>query len=363
VAAWLLAGVFALAGAERRGRLPRGLFAALAPGLLLRPDAVLFYAVLLAAAAGVPGGRRRALGGALLGALVLGGWCALGVLYYGDPLPNTWYLKATGTPRLALLRFGLAQLADWLPRLAPALALAAAGAFALRARPSARACLGALAAALLYSAWVGGDWSDEYGIRFVVPALPCLFVLAAAGAARLSAQLVAPRAGANAAASAAVAGVLAAAVLASPPAALAEWLDPRRQPQHAAWNRTNYLFARYLERRTDPSTTLGAHWAGVTPYFSRRRAVDVLGKSDRHIAKLPARVVSPGHAKWDWDYVLSERRPDVFQAPSRGLGERADFRAAYVRVVKSPEHYFFMRRDALAKLHDPDVEIVDLRAR
>jgi hypothetical protein len=71
-------------------------------------------------------------------------------------------------------------------------------------------------------------------------------------------------------------------------------------------------------------------------------------------------VLSPGHAKRDWDYVLGERRPDVFQAPSRGLGERADFRAAYVRVVKSPEHQFYMRRDALAKLHDPEVEIVDL---
>ena len=98
----------------------------------------------------------------------------------------------------------------------------------------------------------------------------------------------------------------------------------------------------------------------VPVYFSGRPAIDVLGKSDRHIAKLEVDHFFPGHSKWDWDYVLEERRPDVFRAPSRGLGDRRDFRSAYVKVQTERGLSFFMRRDALDKLVDREVVIVDL---
>ncbi|MDJ0849613.1 MAG: hypothetical protein QNK04_14675 [Myxococcota bacterium] len=355
VTAWLLAGMRLVAAAERCP--PWGL-AALAPGLLLRPDAIVFFAVLLVAACAVPGGPWRAALAAAVGAGVLAGWALLGTLYYGDPLPNTYYLKATGAPRGVVLRAGLLQLAEWLPRLALPLALGAFGAWRERSHAVARACAGSVVVALLYTVWVGGDWSSEYGTRFVVPALPGLLLLCAVGASHLAATL--PRLAPPAARAACVAAAALAALVAGPGDALSEWLDPRTLPKHAAFNRNNFFFARYLARHTDPSTSLGAHWAGVPPYFSRRPAVDVLGKSDRHIAKLPARVVSPGHSKWDWDYVIGERRPDVFRAPSRGLRDRDDFRSAYVRVVKDPRNRFYMRRDALAKLRDPRVQIVDL---
>ncbi len=359
VAAWLLAGVLLLADGERRGRCPPWGLAALAPGLLLRPDAVIFFAVVLGAAWALPQGPRRAAVAAGAGACVLAAWALLGVLYYGDPLPNTYYLKATGAPRAVVLRAGLAQLAEWLPRLALPLLLAGVGAWRERSHAVARVCAGSTVVALLYTVWVGGDWSNEYGTRFLVPALPGLLLLAAAGAAHLAAAVpgLAPR---FARASCVVALALTA-LVAGPGDAQAEWLDPRTRPKHAAFNRNNFFFARYLARHTDPSTTLGAHWAGVPPYFSRRSAIDVLGKSDRHIARLPARVWSPGHSKWDWDYVLAERRPEVFRAPSRGLRDRDDFRSDYVRVVKDPRNRFYMRRDALAKLRDPRVQIVDLR--
>lgn len=357
VTLWLLAGIHALAGVERGRRWPPLLFVALAPGLLFRPDSVIFFAVLLASACGLPGGRRRAAAGALAGACVLGGWGLLGLLYYGDLLPNTYYLKSTGAPRALVLASGLLQLGHWLPRLAPLLLLAGLGVRLGWRTAVARACAGSAAVALLYTVWVGGDWWLEYGSRFVVPALPGLLLLGADGAARIAA-----RAGPRAAGAMTAITVAGASLLASPGGALSEWLDPRQQPWQAAFNRNNFYFARYVERHTDPSTSLGSHWAGVPPYFSRRRAIDVLGRSDRHIAKLEAKRFSPGHSKWDWDYVLGERRPDLLRADrSRGLLEREDFRADYVRVVKSPENRFYMRRDALSKLHDPQVRIVDLR--
>jgi hypothetical protein len=317
--------------------------------------------VLVAAAWDPQGGPRRAAVGALLGAGVVAGWGLVGLLYYGDLLPNTYYLKTTGTPRWLVLRSGLLQLAEWLPRLAPLLALAGYASWREQRRPVVRACAGSVVAALLYTVWVGGDWSSELGIRFVVPALPCLLLLAAAGGAQLLSATRGTRPGPRAAGVLTVGVVALAALLANPVAARNEWLDPRTTPRHAAFNRNNFFFARYLERHTDPSTVLGAHWAGVPPYFSRRPAVDVLGKSDRHIARLPARHFSPGHSKWDWDYVLHRRRPDLLRAPTRGLRDRDDFRRDYVKVVKSPRNHFYMRRESLAKLHDPDVELVDLR--
>src|SRR5690606_33173112 len=53
-----------------------------------------------------------------------------------------------------------------------------------------------------------------------------------------------------------------------------------------------------------------------TPYFAQRPTEDLLGKNDRHVAKLPPRgVFSPGHDKWDYQYSLGERRADLIVEP------------------------------------------------
>ena len=52
--------------------------------------------------------------------------------------------------------------------------------------------------------------------------------------------------------------------------------------------------------------------AGATPYFSARPTEDLLGKNDRHVAKLaPRGVFSPGHDKWDYPYSLGERNSQL----------------------------------------------------
>jgi hypothetical protein len=94
------------------------------------------------------------------------------------------------------------------------------------------------------------------------------------------------------------------------------------------------------------------HWAGVVPYVSRLPAIDVLGKSDRHIARLSVDRFEPGHAKWDWDYVLDAQRPDLFDAPSRGLEDDARFRTAFVRVRAPGGVSFYLRRGAAPLLRD-----------
>ena len=58
--------------------------------------------------------------------------------------------------------------------------------------------------------------------------------------------------------------------------------------------------------------------------------------------------------------MATELRPDVFRAPSRGLGERPDFRRDYLKVETTHGVSFFLRRDRAAQLYDPDAVLVDL---
>jgi hypothetical protein len=354
VTVWLAASAFAMAA--QAPHTPR-LLAVLGCGLWIRPDTALYYLVLLVAAAVSSRDRKLLPLGLGLLAMSLAAQMGFSQLYYGDFLPNTYYLKATGSPRSLMLVSGLGELYSWLPHLLPALALAA---LALAAERRFLVWLwGALfAVAELYNVWVGGDFIVGYGSRFVVPTLPFLLLAAVLGCWRLTGRLLTERSSARVA----VFGVCVAAMslMANPPLGSTEWFGPTAKPMHRDTNRNNYNFARYLRLHTDKSVTMAAHWGGVPVYFSGRKAFDVLGKSDRHIARLEVDHFYPGHSKWDWDYVLAELRPDVFRAPSRGLGERADFRRDYLKVETTHGLSFFLRRASATRLYDPDAVLVDL---
>lgn len=360
VTLWLLIGVYgvALAEAGRPIRLA-WLLALLCPGLLIRPDCALFFGLLLLATMLLPNGWRAGLVGAAVAAAFLGGWMLLGVLYYGDALPNTYYLKATGHPRMSVLAKGVELLGWWLPYLLLPLGFAAAALWAGRATIAYRLCAAIIGVSIAYTVWVGGDWMATHGIRYMVPMLPLLSILMVVGATQWADRFV-PEAlrGAGRFAFVTVGMAFVLGVVANPPAARAEWLGGK-EPLLLSYNRTNYYFALYIARSTDPSTSIGVQWAGAPIYFSRRPGVDLLGKSDRHIARLAVDRFEPGHSKWDWDYVVTVARPDILADHTQELASRADFRRAYVRVEKG-DRYFYMRRSSLPKLRDRSVELIDL---
>jgi hypothetical protein len=103
--------------------------------------------------------------------------------------------------------------------------------------------------------------------------------------------------------------------------------------------------ARSLNRLTTPQATIGIVQAGVAPYFSpQRRYVDLLGKSERVIARAPAHRCTacgplqmylafwPGHMKWDYHYVVTELRPDIF-AQVWPESELVHLKANYQRYI------------------------------
>ncbi len=224
--------------------------------------------------------------------------------YYGDPLPNTFYAKTGGGLRHLVL--GLHYLGRFLV-LHPSLTLLGVGAVLLARRraaallPGGRVVLVVLLGYAAEIAAVGGDFKETF--RFVLPLVPLGAVLAAvpvAGWWSVSASRVRWTGTA----------LLAVALLGVAPTL-------RRT---VVWSR---LRADDLERRTvcglwlrdhaRPGAVLAIHSAGIVPYYSGLRTIDMWGLTDRHIARAPlpadAADRQVGHERSDDAYVLS-RRPD-----------------------------------------------------
>src|SRR5262249_27529087 len=272
VGLWLLACLAAFPPREVAWPLRFALLLGVGPAI--RADAALFALAVLAGALAAPGrrGRRLALGlfaiGATFAALV-----AFGALYYGDPLPNPWYLGASGAPRALLLRSGLEQLGALLPGLAPALLLAGLSLARRRRDPLALALGGCVAVGLAWVVATGGErLGPAYGSRDALPALPLLLLLALDGATPWLAALARGRAPAlRPVATLALAAALA--LAASPATARREWLDPRAPTMLHDVNVRNYRYALYLRERTRPDASVALHWAGVTGSFAGRTPV------------------------------------------------------------------------------------------
>lgn len=120
-----------------------------------------------------------------------------------------------------------------------------------------------------------------------------------------------------------------------PRAAMSEWWLLDEETMYRDMNRTNVELGLFLQQATTPGTSVAFHWAGSTQYFSERPGVDVLGKSDRHIAKLEVPRFIPAHSKWDWEYVVTDVHPDIILRASRGLRDIASFSDNYV-LVRTP---------------------------
>jgi hypothetical protein len=277
-------------------------------------------------------------------------------LYYGDWLPNTYYLKITGWPLAKRLPYGIFQnrvaLSYYLFVGVPFTALAWRW-VPVPTRPLLLGLLPAFAT-LLYSTHNGGDfaWIAIGYDRHCAAALPLLIF--SIGAVLFSARGPAWRSVLLAALATAFAlgpvygrwitgksmndGKLLQAVNPASPAQPDALLD---------WIITDAMLTK---RVTLPGARLAVCAAGAAVYFSHREGVDILGKSDPHIARLPAadhagpdarcfRSFAPsGHNKEDVLYSFVHWRPDIsVVAPPGGLRDR------YVSFLVDG-HTFYVRK-------------------
>ncbi len=188
------AGALLLApGRAASDRARQSGFALLALAAMTRPDGLVFYAVAALATLWQTAPRPVTLAAALSPAhvrsLVKEHVVLLGVflpywigrwIYFGAPLPNTFYAKSAYDPYPAqgLYYLGLFFISHWWFLSLPALAWAGLR----RATDAERVPLYFIAALLIgwcaYIAWVGGDFMFA---RFMIPATPLLFIAFEAG--------------------------------------------------------------------------------------------------------------------------------------------------------------------------------------
>ena len=269
-------------------------FGALALIPLTRGDGVYVYAAYGLCALYVASARRKTLLWLAVALLPTVAHFAFRRMYYGDWLPNTYYLKVHGVEAIRARgwAYGRAFLLDY----RMLLALAGGSALAILRRDRRGIVVFVMVpSTVAYVLTTGGDM---YGFfRFFAHVMPLVFVFAAAGMA----TLVRGRIGQL------VWGTLLF-IVAVP------LLDPFKRLMSRATNGDpdrQIQVAMIVKKNALPGSKTAVFCAGIVPYFTRLPVIDMLGKSDRHIARLrafPGSMV--GHGKVDPDYTLAQN-PDL----------------------------------------------------
>jgi hypothetical protein len=292
-------------------RRPALATAAACVATLTRPDGLL-VAVVVFGADLWRRRDRRALAGPLCFALLLAGHTLFRVVYYGSPVPNTFYAKVPGVPA----SLGVAYLSRFLADGAGWLLLPAAAAWRL---PRLRPGLVFAAVFSLYVVAVGGDVFAH--ARFLLPVLAVLAAAGVCGAVALAGSRRALGAAACACLLAALWGQVLGAALPATATKRGEAVRAARRLDRA-YEHGGRRKAQLILGRGEPVALVAATGIGSFGWHSRLPVLDLLGLVDATIARGPASSKArgypvPGHVRSDADYVMA-RAPDYILMPREG---------------------------------------------
>lgn len=233
----------------------------------------------------------RTLAPAVIGGVV---YLAAHTLYFGDPLPNTYYAKRASD--WAHARIGLTYISRF-PLAYPWVAVVLVALAQRRLRGVAIAFVAGLSLYALQVARVGGDHFEFH--RAFLYILPIAAALAGAAAAQVVAARVPWKT--------ALVGVVGVALL-----LLASRAHVR--PQAFAWVQLAARLGHALGSQYPAGTRLGLFALGATGYSAGLPVVDALGIADRHVARCDLSrehvcALDIGHERGDPAYVLA--RADV----------------------------------------------------
>lgn len=307
------------------------LYLLLGVGTLVRIDMAVVYLVITAflVFADKLHRRQNLIWGIALFVIFISSQTLFRWVYYGDILPNTYYLKMQGYPVLLRLIHGAYVLFrfiwsfNWLLFLLPFIVLA------FRRDRAILLPLLVILAQLAYSVYVGGDaWEHRGGSnRYISIVMPIYFILFVY-AADLIRQSILIKIQPRSKTSFAVSNVLLVLFVLASMLNMNLLVDFKslqrwallRQPIFIEGNKEYVRISQAINKITTPQASIAVVSAGAIPYFTDRYALDLLGKNDVKIAHEVARGANnpfnldrfrPGHMKWDYDYSIGELKPDV----------------------------------------------------
>jgi len=309
--------------------------------------------------------------------LFLGGQTLARYLYYGDFLPNTYYLKIQGFPiSLRVFRglyalFHMIYYSNWAIFLLP-LTL-----FFFHRNWRVVLLLLIFVGQIAYSVYVGGDaWEHRVGAnRYISMAMPLYFVglawvLDEIRRKMLSAWESAGNTSSLSLGSRAVYAVLFVCILFSFNALFGDWRSIERwqlarRSNFVQGNEQNLKAALMLKNTTTPDASIAVVGAGTIPYFlPDRLAIDIMGKTDPVVAHGPVRspagipavyflqtgndnMMRPGHMKWNYAHTFGELKPDVIVSLwDETLKEFEPYQQDYVLASIGDKILVLLRRDS-----------------
>jgi hypothetical protein len=249
--------------------------------------------------------------------------------YYGDWLPNTYYLKVVGVSVFDRIERGLDVFGDfiwgsgWFLMVLPLISLL------LWRNTTTLLLFALLAGQILYSIYVGGDaWEHKGGAnRFIAIVMPLFFVTFVYTLDKVRAELTQARRKPTYQLVSQVA--MAAVVLTSlfsfnvinENNPVDKWTLIKR-PIFVPGTQRYVTLGLLLNEITTEDAKIAVVTAGNIIYFAERTGVDMLGKADRVVARSQPHdnggtfdnvdeVFRPGHNKWDYEYSINQLMPDV----------------------------------------------------
>jgi arabinofuranosyltransferase len=287
------------------------------------------------------------------------------MLYYGDWLPNTYYLKMEGFPTLLRIERGLYVFAKFAWNLGPVFFLLPLLVMFFRRDRVVLLLALLFIGQVAYSVYVGGDaWEHRGGSnRFLTLGMPFFFILFVMASNdlfdllrqhglqefNLRWQKVALP-GANLAFVGFVFLALVNFNVLLDGNSLKQWvlIDPNIfAPGSQRYLRDGVLLAQV----TSPQAKIAVAAAGNIPYFANRFSIDLLGKVDKVIAHEPIHSgprgeglvnLQPGHLKWDYARSIGEQKPDVIVDLILNTGEEvAPYLVDYQKVLMNGHTVYF----------------------
>lgn len=312
--------------------------------------------------------KQHLIWGISLLVLFLGSQTLARYVYYGELLPNTYYLKVEGwnlTLRVMRGLYALIQFvyfSNWVLFLLP-LSLF----IFYRSWKVALLAL-VLTGQIAYSVYVGGDaWEHHGGAnRYIVIAMPLFFIAFSWSLMELIKKTFTSISTKKHFlfdyASYFMFAIFFGFSLLSFNALLGEWKSIERwnfsrKPDYVAGNHQYASTAFYLNRILKPDAKIAVTAAGNIGYFLPNHfTIDILGKADPVVAHGPVKIpmgipdipnMQPGHMKWNYAYSIGELQPDVVVDIRIGTSEEvAPYLENYLQVTIAPRIRVYIKKDS-----------------
>ena len=282
-------------------------------------------------------------------ALFIVGQLSFQYSYYGEMLPNTYTLKLTGMPLYARIVNGIGFTIPFITSISFIITLAIVG-ITLYSKKSNYLLLSFILSAISYQIFIGGDAWNYW--RLTSPSMPLLIILfiialdivvikvSKTGTFRIKIRVILL--------------MLIGLALANSKF-LREIMFLNTTPQASA-NHYNVNTAITLDQLITKDSTIGVYWAGSIPYFSGRKAVDFLGKSDRYVAHLAPDLSGsiayagmssvPGHNKYDLNYSIKSLKPTFVQGFTWGTQDLSEWAETHYVAVEYNDVRLFLLKDS-----------------